>query len=126
MHLGALDYEPVQAVYGVEQDGAIDALAIVVGQPDPQIYNHMTIMLAASGVEALKRLLARDDWPTPAIWAVQSHELLAALEERLDTAHDPDRGSLYAIANAPPERPHPLVRQLTLADADTLDLTPCS
>src|SRR5205085_10542013 len=72
------------------------------------------------------RLLARDDWPTPATWAIHRRDLLAALEERLGAAHDPERGLQYAIALTPPQRPHPLVRQLTMADADALDLAPCS
>lgn len=126
MHLGALAYEAVRSVYTVERDGALDALAIVVAQHVPEIDDRPTIMLAASGAEAFARLLARHDWPAPAIWTAHRRDLLAALEQHLGSRHDPQRGMLYAIATTPPHRPHPSVRRLTPEDAGVLDLAPCS
>jgi GNAT superfamily N-acetyltransferase len=123
--LGALEYEPIETMRGVEHAGRLAGLALVVA-PEPVPERLPTVMITAEHPAALADLLAQGGWPSRAVWMVSRADLLPQLETALGMAHDPARGARYYICTAAPMRPHPLVRRLSLADADALDLAPCS
>lgn len=126
MFLGALDFEIVRSVHGSERDGTLAALALIVEQHGPLPDVWPTIMLLAADADALVSLLELQDWPARATWSTRQPDLLPVLEEQLGMPHDPLRGLLYYIVEQPQQRPHRLVRRLTIDDADMLDLEPCS
>lgn len=123
--LGALEYEPVEIIRGVAYAGSLAALALVVA-PEPVPNSLPTVMVAAEHPAALADLLAQGGWPQRAVWAVSHADLLPQLETALSMAHDPARGVRYYLGTTAPACPHPLVRRLSLHDADTIDLAPCS
>jgi len=122
--LGALEYEPIETIRGVEQHGRLVALALVVA-PEPVPESLPTVMLAAETPHALSALVAQGGWPRPAVWSITRADLLVQLEESLHAAHDPARGIRYYIGTTAPTRSHPLVRRLALNDSDTIDTAPC-
>lgn len=123
--LGALEYEPIETIRGVEQAGRLAALALVVA-PEPVPGSLPTVMVAADTHDALAALLSQGSWPQPAVWSVTRTDLLGQLEETLGALHDPARGLRYYIGTAAPLRPHSLVRRLALNDSDAVDIAPCS
>jgi GNAT superfamily N-acetyltransferase len=122
--LGALEYEPIEMIRGVEHAGSLTALALVVAR-EPVPDSLPTVMIAAETANALVELLAQAGWPSRVVWSVARAGLLPPLEAALGMAHDPARGVRYYLATAVPLRPHPLVRRLSLNDGDALDLAPC-
>src|SRR5690348_12796006 len=116
--LGALDYEAVDALYGVERDGSLVAIALVLEPPWATTNDLPTVLVAATDSDALGQLVLQADWPPAAVWSIGDYGLLHTLEKQLDTSHDPKRGLLYLMTTTIPDRPHPLVRRLTAKDAD--------
>ncbi|MFO7170166.1 MAG: GNAT family N-acetyltransferase [Chloroflexota bacterium] len=126
MLLAALAYDPVRAQVGVERGGALAAAALVVELGDGGREERPTIMVAADDAEALGQLVRAHDWPLPAVWSVARPDLLAELERLLGRARSRWRGVRAYVAASPPQVGGPAVRSITLADADALDLAPCS
>ncbi|HEU5014505.1 MAG TPA: GNAT family N-acetyltransferase [Roseiflexaceae bacterium] len=123
--LGALHYEPVEMLRGVEHAGSLAALAFVVA-PEPVPDSLPTVMLTTAHPAALADLLAQDGWPPRAVWTVSRADLLPQLETAFGREHDPARGVRYYVSMTAPARPNQLVRRLSLDDADAIDLAPCS
>jgi predicted GNAT family acetyltransferase len=137
--LGALEYDTIKGLYGVRRAGALAGVIVVTEQSWAHNDAAMTMMAAADDADALTDLLAQADWPRAAIWSVRRRGLLPVLEDITGAASDPERGVIYFVAQSVSERireaarsyakadaADALVRQLTIADADLLDLTPCS
>ncbi|NOK59074.1 MAG: hypothetical protein GFH27_549349n69 [Chloroflexi bacterium AL-W] len=125
--LGMLDYEAVQAIYGIEHRDILTGIAIVSNPLAMLTDNPPTIAFSIAEEHALPELLQQRDWPKPSIWSTHQPHILAQLETWLESRHDPARGALYYIApTLQPSQAHPLVRRLTWEDADQLDLSRCS
>lgn len=123
--LGAIEYDTVRGFYGVRRGGELAGLIVVIEQPWTHNDASFTVMVTSDD-DGPANLLAQADWPRAAVWSTRQRALLPALEEFTGAAHDPGRGVVYFVAQSVPERLHALVRQLTIDDADTLDLSPCS
>lgn len=123
--LGALTYDAVREMRSIHDDGVIGALALMMAFSGMRPGAKPTIMLAAADALRLGRLLEGYRWPPSATWVISDSALLDPLECWLGHKHVPQQGSIAFIVTKPPHRPHPLVRQLTSADADVLDLSPC-
>lgn len=124
MLLGALAYDPVEACFGVSHGGRLAAVALVVDLAANLPDSRPTIMVAADEPAALERLVSAGSWPAAAIWTAARPELVGALERLLGRAADPHGGVCTYVGwqTAPPGE---LVRRITEADADALDLRPC-
>lgn len=123
--LGALVYDPLQAVIGLRTAASVRALALIVDLFNDPHQSRPSVLLAATDADALEALLAGGAWPREGSWMGSQPELLGVVERYLGRTHDPLRGLLYYIATRPIHLRHPLVRRLTLDDADALDLEPC-
>jgi GNAT superfamily N-acetyltransferase len=125
MLLGALTYDPVLAHLGQGRGDALVAVALVVDLAANLPDDRPTIMVAADDEAALTRLVAGRDWPEQAIWTSSRPELVRELERLHRRTREPRRGLRYYVGGTP--APHAaLVRRITDADADSLDLTPCA
>lgn len=123
--LCALRYDTPQRMYGVRQDGALAALALITADFGARPGYQMTILLAADSPGALTALLAQEQWPPEAVWTATRPDLAPPVERLIGRSRDPQQGLIYYLAEAAPSRPHPWVRQIAAADADRLDLSPC-
>ncbi len=123
--LGALQYEPIETMRGVEHAGSLAALTLVVA-PEPVPDSLPTVMMAAQRLDDLADLLAQGGWPQRAVWTVSRADLLPQFEAAFGMGHYPARGVRYYVSTAVPVRPNALVRRLSLDDADAIDLAPCA
>jgi GNAT superfamily N-acetyltransferase len=127
-HLGALAYDPLRSIRGLERAGRLAALALVVDVagllPDPL----PSVMLAADDDDALRELVAQGDWPEPAVWVTASPAACAVVEQCIGRTHDPARGQVLFVDTGAIALPvvHATLRALSEADADWLDMTPVS
>lgn len=138
LHLGALTYDAARPLAWAEQGGDLCAVALLVEHsgvlPDPRPY----VMVAADGLSELEQLLARIERSADWIWATTDPELRDAISQRLGRAHHPARGQFFygdreedraiprTLTVPGPALPMLEVRQLDLADATGLDLSPCA
>jgi FR47-like protein len=138
LQLGALAYDSARPLAGAARGGDLCGVALLVEHsgvlPDPRPY----VMVAAEDLSALDQLLGRIEPSADWIWATTDPELRDAIGQRLGRAHHPARGQLFygdreedrvaprALTLPVPGLPTLEVRQLELADATGLDLSPCA
>jgi ribosomal protein S18 acetylase RimI-like enzyme len=98
------------------------AAVVVEREPRPGVGSD--VWIAAEEVAALERLLETGDWPAAA-WHVCRADLCEFLERRLERRRRPERDERMYVAEQVVVQPHPLVRPLAEAEAESLDLAPC-
>ncbi|GAB4216804.1 MAG: hypothetical protein OHK0022_58390 [Roseiflexaceae bacterium] len=123
--LAALEYDPVEMIWGIARGDALVALALVFEPDGPFTRQRSTVLLDALDSRELAELLARGEWPAQPRWTVHRTELLPAVQTFCGARPDRSDGVRHYVADRVQERPHTLVRRIVLEDADTLDLAPC-
>lgn len=127
LQLAALEYDPVEMIWGLRRASALAALALVCEPEGPFSRQRAPVLLDAQDAAALAELLDRADWPARPRWVLHRADLLPTLERFCGLAHRPHEGVYQYMLAQPPERRGPLlVRQLALEDADSLALAPCA
>jgi hypothetical protein len=126
MPLGALAYDPVRAHVGAERDGALVATALVVELAANLPDGRPTVMVSADDGDAVERLMRDRLWPPEAIWTSSQPETVRELERLLGKRRSQRRGLRYYIGAVARAEPPGVVRPITPADADDLDLSPCA
>lgn len=123
--LGALLFEPVEAVYGLQRAAGCAAVGLVVAG-EANIPDALpTVMLDAVDSESFLALLEEGMWPSSATWVAHRREFLPLLERYLGRTHTPGQGMVYlGTCAAPPALP--VAARLLTRDDSALDLTPCS
>ena len=125
--LAALEYDPIEMIWGLRRGSALTALAMVCEPEGPFSNQRAAVLLDAQDAPALAELLARGDWPARPRWIAHRPELLPLVEQFCGARRQPGEGVYQYILARAPERPQAApVRQLALEDADTLALAPCS
>ncbi len=123
--LAALEYDPVEMIWGMARGDVLVSLALVFEPDGPFTRQRSTVLLDALDGRELAELLARGQWPEQPRWTVHRAELLPAVRAFCGARPARSEGVRHYVADAVPARPHPLVRRIALEDADALDLTPC-
>jgi GNAT superfamily N-acetyltransferase len=136
MHLGALRYDPVQAMVAVVEHSQVKALALLVTEagalPDPK----PTMLIATHDPAMIEPLLAWRERPERCVLAVADPRLAMRLEQLLQARTAPMRGLAYYGAEhatthvpltlrPPPTPSGMIVRRLHELDCTELDLLPC-
>lgn len=123
--LAALEYDPVEMIWGMACGDALVSLALLFEPDGPFTRQHSTVLLDALDDRALAELLTRGQWPVQPRWTIHRAELLPTVQAFCGIRPARSEGQRHYVADTMPARPHPLVRQISLEEADTLDLTPC-
>jgi GNAT superfamily N-acetyltransferase len=136
MHLGALRYDPIQAMVAIVERAQVQALALLVTEAGALPDRKPTMMIAATNPAMVEPFLAWHERPERCVLAVAHPRLAIRLEQFLRARTAPMRGLAYYGAEQPRTlapltlRPPPIpagiiVRQLHERDCTELDLLPC-
>ena len=124
-HLGAVLFEPIEAIHGLRHGDALAALGLIV-VPEVNIPDALpTVLLAASDEDALTALLRSVDWPQQATWVAHTALLRGLLEQRLAMPRTSGNGLVYFGRTTPVPLPKLPARELGTDDME-LDLSPCN
>lgn len=123
--LGALLFEPVEAIHAFRRGRQIVALSVVVAG-EANIPNSLpTITMIGHDDDALAALVSVANYPQYATWVACTPAAHKALEVQLGRAAVHNQGMVYFGATGPLNNAHGMARELTGADT-ALDLSPCS
>lgn len=122
--LGALLFEPVDVVYGVQHEGQLVAISVVVAGEANLPDSIPTITVSGRDAKGLAALVGGANYPPRATWVACTPMARGVLEQQLGRMPEPEQGMVYFLATKAPEQ-HRAARELTSADT-ALDLSPCS